>query len=278
MAVGLALLLLVLCASLLITAVQASNPTSPLSPLYHLVHLPFQAQDETAAQIKAAQRVQRVQQQLDALAGVTDPAQHETVYQHALAGLQQAIQAANATVTALPASTQRERLERTLSALTFQARHVLRALLSQLTLSERQLTTAALGTLGESVPVLQAAAIDVSTPPIGTATITITGTDLEPGAVLLIDGRVVAGSGTFQDGVDVFVVGWTGNWHPQSVGILNPDGTVAQTTTIQVKSAGGANHGKGNGGSGSGGKGSGKGAGKPTSTPTPPGKAPAFQH
>ncbi len=252
-------LLLVLAASLLVTAAQASNPVNPLfSPLYHLIHLPSQQSGESAAQTRAAQNIQRAQGQLDALAAMTGPGQHEVAYQHTLTALEQDIQAANSAVSALPASTQRDRLQHLLSDLTLKARQMLRTLLPQLTLSERQLTTVVLGVLGESVPVLQVAVIEVAPPPVGTATITLKGSDLEPGAILLLDGREVTGSGALQQGGEVFVVNWTGNLHPHSVGVINPDGTVAQTTTIQMKSTTGTNHDKGNSRSSNGGNGNGK--------------------
>lgn len=279
-ALSLALLLLVVGAGLLVTVAQASDPTNPFYPLYHLVHQSSQTQGAATARVNAAQSVQRVQRQLDALGAVTDPAQHEAAYQQALANLEQAIQAANAVVTALQVSTERAHLEHALSALTIQTRHVLRSLLPQLTLSEQQMTTEALGTLGESVPIVQTVVIVVATPSAGTATVTITGRNLEPGAILVIDGREVTGTGTLQRGVEIFVVSWAGNQRPQRVGILNPDSTVALTTTIQMTVSSGTNPGKSNGSSGTGGKGSGKGngGGKPTSTPTPPGNPPPVQH
>ncbi len=267
-AVGLALLLFTVGVGLLVSAVQASDPTSPLYPLHNLLHLSSQTQDGAAAQMKAAQDVQHVQQRLAALEAVTDPAQHEGAYQQALVNLEQDIQAANAALAGLPQEYERAHLAGALSALTTQARHLLRTLLLQLTLAERQTTTAVLGTLGERIPIIQEAVVAMSAPPTDTATITLTGSGFEPGAMLLIDGRVFAGSGTLTSDADVFVVAWTGDMHPHNVGILNPDDTVTQTTAIQVTVVSGAMHGKENGGSG---KGNGKAPGKPGSTPTPPG-------
>ncbi|MGB8345355.1 MAG: hypothetical protein WCD86_10755 [Ktedonobacteraceae bacterium] len=273
-AIGLVALLLIVGVGLLVTAVQAANPTGPLAPLYHLIR----QSSQPAGEATAAQAIQRAQQQLDAVGAVTDPAQHEVAYQQMLVELEQTILAANACVTKLPMSAERDHLERALSALTTQARHVLLSLLPQLTLAEQQTTTEALGILGERIPVILAARIALSTPPTGTATITLTGRDIESGAVLVIDGRVVGGSGMLQDGMDVFVVPWKGTMRPHSVGILNPDGMVAQTSAIQVTISSSTNHGKGNGSSGNGNLDNGKGTGKPTSTPTPSGNPPPSQH
>jgi hypothetical protein len=57
------------------------------------------------------------------------------------------------------------------------------------------------------------------------------------------------------------VMGWNGNQHPHSLGILNPDGTATETTAITIKGVGtsGNQNGKGN---------------KPASTPTPHGNKP----
>jgi len=66
--------------------------------------------------------------------------------------------------------------------------------------AEQQTTTEALGVLDERIPVILATRIALSAPPTGTATITLTGRDIESGAVLVIDGRVVGGSGMLQEG------------------------------------------------------------------------------
>src|SRR5258708_30999272 len=90
----------------------------------------------------------------------------------------------------------------------------------------------------------------------GPGTISIAGDDLQPGAQLLVDSRLVEGTGSFQNGRYVFVANWAGNQPPQRLGILNPDGTAAQTTTITLNSS--DEHGNGNGNSNGNGNGNGK--------------------
>jgi hypothetical protein len=65
--------------------------------------------------------------------------------------------------------------------------------------------------------------------------------------------------GSWQNGEYVFVTNWVGNQHPQSIGIVNPDGTAAQTTTITLNSS----HDHGNGDGNHGVNGNGESGGKP---------------
>ena len=53
--------------------------------------------------------------------------------------------------------------------------------------------------------------------------------------------------GSLQNGLYVFMASWVGNQHPQSIGILNPDGTAAQTTTITLNNSDEHKNGNGNG-------------------------------
>jgi hypothetical protein len=67
--------------------------------------------------------------------------------------------------------------------------------------------------------------------------------------------------------LNIFVTTWTGNQHPHSIGILNPDGTAAQTTAITLQSSN--DHGNGNGDGEGSGSHNGNGGGKPGGTPSP---------
>jgi hypothetical protein len=84
------------------------------------------------------------------------------------------------------------------------------------------------------------------------AIISISGDDIQPGAQLLVDSRLAEATGSLQNGRYVFVANWAGKQHPYSIGILNPDGTTAQTAAITLNSSdahGNSNHGgNGNGG------------------------------
>ena len=58
---------------------------------------------------------------------------------------------------------------------------------------------------------------------------------------MLIDQVFVGESGTLENGTDIFVVSWNGQSSPHTIGILNPDGTMAQTTVILFSDAKGGN-------------------------------------
>jgi hypothetical protein len=140
--------------------------------------------------------------------------------------------------------------------------------LPQLALTERLLTTDELGRLGETVPRLQSVLIVLTAHPVEHAVISITGDNIQPGAQLLVNGQVIEAQGSFQNGLYVFTASWQGDQPPQSIGILNPDSTVAQTTAITMKSSN--INGNGNdGNSNNGGHGNGNNGGKPDKTPTP---------
>jgi hypothetical protein len=55
------------------------------------------------------------------------------------------------------------------------------------------------------------------------------GSNLQPGEQLLLNGQPVVANGTVQNGVYLFTVIWHGKEHLHSIGIVNPDGTAAQT-------------------------------------------------
>src|SRR5258708_25850654 len=111
------------------------------------------------------------------------------------------------------------------------ARHSLGGLLPQLALSERLLTTDELGRLGDTVPHLVSAEIVLPAHPNGQAVISIAGEDIQPVAQLLVDSRLMDVRGSLQNGWHVFVANCVWNQQPQRLGIHNPNGTAAQTTT-----------------------------------------------
>ena len=263
-ALGFCLLMLLLGTGVLVVAAQVSNPENPLYAVKRLeqhVQISLAGSPEGQAELD----LQFAGEQLNMLADLADPA-HAQAYRQALADFDQQVSAAASTIQGLPAAPDRDRLSSELATLKGDARHMLRGLLPQLALTERLLTTDELGRLGDTVPRLQSVEIVLSAQPGEHATISITGDNLQPGAQLLVNGQVVDVQGSFQNGLLVFTTGWNGNQHPQSIGILNPDGTVAQTTTITLKSSNGNGN---NGNSNNGHHGNGNNNGKPDKTPTP---------
>jgi hypothetical protein len=265
----------------LLVAAQVDDPTNPLYAVKHWeqqVQVSFASSSTDQAEL----HLHYARDQLATLGDFTD-APKAASYQQALTDFEQQITMATQQITALPAGPDQERLTRELAALQTDARQTLRQLLRQLAIPERVLTTDELGHLGDTVPVLTQVQVTLPAQPNGQALVSISGSNLQPGAQLLINGQPVAASGTMQNGSYLFTVNWQGNEHLHTIGILNPDGTAAQTTqvSIQTSTTGGGNgngNGSGNGSGGNGGNGggngngsggNGNGSGKPEGTPTP---------
>ncbi len=260
---GICLLFCLLSTSVLALAAQVSDPTSPLYGLKRWEqHVQLQLSGSPADQATLDLRFAR--DRLKTLPSLADTA-HASAYRWALADLDQQVNAAAAAITELPVGAQRTHLAGELARLKLDAIHVLRGLLARLALPEQLGTTNELARLGDTVPLVRQAALTLPAHPNARATISFTGLDLQPGAHLLADGKVIEETGTLQHGQMVFVLDWNGNQHPHSLGMLNPDGTATETTAITIKGAGtsgtpgGNQNGNGN---------------KPTVTPTPHGNKP----
>jgi hypothetical protein len=264
-ALALLLLVILLGGSVLAAAAQVADPTNPL---YAVKHWEQQVQVSLAGSSTAQAELdlQFARDRLSTLAGLADPG-HAGAYRQALAELDEQLHIAFQAVAALPAGPDHSRLSGELAALQADARQSLLGLLPRLAVPERLATTDELGRLGGSVPRLTSVVLTLPAHPNGQATISISGNDLQPGAQLLVNGQPVLASGTLQNGLYLFTVNWKGSQHPQSIGLMNPDGTAAQTTTITLRAApgssgsgngngNGSGNGNGNGGNGSNGSGS----------------------
>lgn len=263
---GLCLLVLLLSTSILALAAQTSNPDNPLYAVKRWEQQ-FQISLASNAGDQAALDLQFARDRLNTIPYLTDPA-HATAYRQALTDLDQQLSTAASAINALPAGSQSNQLTHELASLKLDAIHTLRSLLSQLAFPARLATTDELARLGESVPRLVNGTLTLPAHPNESATINLSGSDIQPGAQLLIDGKPTGVTGALQNNQITFVLNWNGYQHPHSLGILNPDGTVAQTTTISVKTTsengGSTKNGNGDGKNGNGGSGN-----KPTTTPTP---------
>jgi hypothetical protein len=225
--------------SILALAAQATNPSSPLYTVkkweqhvqLSLVHSPLD-QAEVSLQI--------ARDRLNALANA-----HGDTYRQALADLNGQINAVMQILATIPTGQDRNRLSNELDTLKASARHGLRDLLPKLSLSERLMTTDELRQLGEPVTQLNHAVIIVSSPSSTQATISLTGSNFYSGEHLLIDDVLMGDSGTLQNGTYTFTVSWNRQSSPQTIGILNTDGTVAQTTVILLPNAKSGNADKG---------------------------------
>ena len=260
-------LLLVLAASVLAAAAQVSNPQNPLYLVKHWEQ-GMQVSLAGTSQSRAELDVQFARERLNTLADLADPAQADA-YRQALMDFDQQLSTATNAIQDLSPGSAHDRLSSELAALKVDARRELQGFLPQLALAERLVTTDELGRLGDTVPHLQSVEITLQEQANErTATIDIGGDDLQPGAHLLVDGQVLDARGFFQNGLLVFTIVWNGDQQPQSIGILNPDGTVAQTNAMTMKGSNGNGNGNSNNGN-NGGHGNGNNNGRPDKTPTP---------
>ena len=265
-ALGLCLLILLSGTSVLVAAAQVSNPENPLYAVKRWEQH-VQISLSSSSESRAGLDVQFARERLNTLPALANPAQADA-YSQALADFDQRLSAATSAIRGLSSASDREHLGSELATLEVDARQTLRKFLPQLAVTERLLTTDELGRLGDTVPRLQSAEIVPSAHPVGHVAFSITGDNIQPGAQLLVNGQIMDAQGSFQNGLYVFTTSWQGDQPPQSIGILNPDGTVAQTTAITMKSSNG--NGNGNNGNGNnGGHGNGNNNGKPDKTPTP---------
>jgi hypothetical protein len=260
-ALGFCLLILLLGTSVLVAAAQVSNPENPLYAVKRWeqhVQISLSSSSKSRAELD----VQFARERLNTLAALANPAQADA-YSQALKDFDQRLSTATSAIRGLSSASDREHLGSELATLEVDARQTLRKFLPQLALTERLLTTDELGRLGDTVPRLQGADVEIvpSVHPVEHVAISITGDNIQPGAQLLVNGQVMDAQGSFQNGLYVFTASWQGDQRPQSIGILNPDNTVAQTTAITMKSS--------NGNGNNGGRGNGNNGGKPDKTPTP---------
>jgi hypothetical protein len=260
---GICLLFCLLSTSVLALAARVTDPTSPLYGLKGWEHQ-VQLQLSGSPADQATLDLQFARDRLNTLPALADTV-HASAYRQALSDLDQRVHAAAAAINTLPAGDHHTQLEGELASLKRDAIGVLRGLLARLALPEQLGTTNELARLGDTVPSVRQAWLTLPAHPNERATISFTGLDLQPGARLLVDGKVIEETGTLQYGKVVFVMDWNGNQHPHSLGILNPDGTATETTAITIKGAGtrGTPGGKQNGN-----------GNKPTVTPTPHGNQP----
>lgn len=263
------LLLLVFGTTLLAFAAHVANPANPLYALRRLEqHVEISLAGDQSGQ--AVLELQFAHDSLATLSSLADSA-HTPAYEQALVDLDQHLQNATLAINALPPGTHRTQLAAELQGLRANAVSVLRGLLPGLSLAGRLATTAQLGRLGVAVAHVFQGVMTFFSRPGGQTLISLSGSNLQAGAQLLVDGRLADARGSLQHGLLVFALtGWNGARHPRMLGILNPDGTVAQTTAIAIHLDAGDGNGNANSGNRSGNGNGGNGNGnKPTVTPTP---------
>lgn len=268
---SLCLLFLLFSTSTLALAAQANNPDNPLYAVKNWeqhVQLLFAGNAENQASLN----LQFAQGRLDALSSLTS-ANHAAAYRQTLTDLDQNIDVAAAIINSLPAGAQRDHMTGELSSFKGDAINVLRGLLSRLAIPERLTTTNELANLGDQVPHIDSAILHLPAHANEKAIIRLTGNNIDAGAHLLIDGQLVDASGSLQNGQIIFRIDWQGRLYPQSLGIMNPDDTIAQIAVTATQNSGTNSNQGGNNGNQTG-NGDNRNGNKPTATSSVNGNKP----
>ncbi|GCE06633.1 DUF5667 domain-containing protein [Dictyobacter aurantiacus] len=221
--------------STLVMAAQVTNPDNPFYVIKHWeqnVQLSLAGNDENQITLN----LQFAHERLNTLSSLTS-ANQASAYRQTLADLGQNISIATSIVDGLPAGTQHDHLARELASFKGNTIHVLRSLLGKLAIPERLATTDELANLGDKVPHIDSAILQLPVHPNDKAIIRFTGNNIDPEAHLLIDGQMVDASGYVQHGNIIFMIDWYGRSYPHSLGIINPDDTTAQTAVISIQNS-----------------------------------------
>lgn len=222
--------IILLGTGVMITAAQATNPSNPLY-IVRQWEQGIQQATPTAITNQAEQERQGVLDQLHTLSGLAKPAQ-TAAYNQGIIVLDQKLIHLTLTINALPGGPEQQRMLSELRTLKTTVNATLRGFLPQLAIAERLTTTDELSQLGDQVPELTNAAMVVSMSPKEQATVSLAGKNLVPEARLLIDDQLATADASIQNGIHVFVVDWSGQQAPATLGIMNPDGTATHTKTI----------------------------------------------
>ena len=218
--VAAALLCFLLGTSLLALAAPITNPSNPLYEVKKWEqHVQLSLARSPLDQAEVSLQIAR--DRLNTLTSAQGDA-----YSQALTDLDGQVNTITQIINSLPAGQDRIRLTDELTTLKTNARHILRDLLPRLSLSERLITTDELRRLGDVVTQLNHAVITFSLRSSIQVTISLSGDNLDPGGHLLINNTLIAGNGILHNGTYTFMVAWNSKQPPQTIGILNADGTI----------------------------------------------------
>ncbi len=206
---------------------QADNPSNPFYGVKLI---------EQDVQLSLASPADRVRLHLryaqDALTSLqqnTAP-QNAANYSQLLRHFNDELSQASDSLEAVPAGDEYHQLAQQLADLKATAQATLRGLLTQLTLAEQMETTAELGKLGAVIPTITSVTVDQSDG--GKVTVVIVGMGFEPGAALLIDGQASDAATEVSKTQLKAVIDLPEGKHSATFGVVNPDGTVAQSGQI----------------------------------------------
>lgn len=267
---GVLLSCLFLGSGFLAYAAQVKNPSNPFYNVRQWENTVKASLSNNPQTTIINNELQYAQEQLDSLSGLTDQSHHDD-YDQALHTMDQHLNMASQDIAQLPAGTQHDQLMAKLATQKSLTISTLRGLLTHLAVTQEISTTNELGNLGDTIPVLHDAKLQnnekhsTSTQSI----LVITGTGIQEGAILLINGHSTGITGTLQNGQITFTVSQDYLEHARSVGILNPDHTAAQITTSFDKNNDSGNDGSNKNGNYGPGNGTATGTATPSASKTP---------
>lgn len=238
-----AAVLLIVCLGSLATLAVAAN-ASPGSSLYslHRWEQSFRANLTNNPADRTRLHLQYARSALQALNAVVTHRGSDQAYDEALASFDTEQRAAVQSVNELSADASYTTLAAQLLDLRAQARHDLRAALRSLGWPARVRTTAVLASLGDTVP--SVAHVTIAFVGLGDSEVwqcTVAGSGFQPGALLVVNGQPVGTVAALTPTTLVATIPADNvDWPPSattSIGVSNPDGTAAQTTSITVQSS-----------------------------------------
>lgn len=173
-------------------------------------------------------QIDQLRSALDDLSSVVTDGRDDAAIRLALGAVAAKTSASQQAVAALPAGPQRDSGQRALASVLASEDQVLRGLLNHVDWRIRLAFTRQLGALGDAVPTVTQVVIRLQSN--GTFLITLSGTSFMPQATLVIDGQP-GGTLVRVSSQQISAVVNRSALPPgeHTIGILNPDGTAAQT-------------------------------------------------
>lgn len=227
MALSMAAALLLLCVGTFTVAAQSL----PGDPLYGLKQLAYEVRLNFASdqQDRAELEISQLQSGLADLNTVISQQRGDAAIQQALETVAAQTRNSQVAVAAVPAGAGQAAVQRDLAGALAEEEQMLHSKLARVDWPLRLAFTQQLGALGEAIPTLTSVTSEPQSN--STITITLTGTNFAPGALLTING-VAKGSVSKNTPTTLVVILNASDWPMGqiAVGVLNPDGTAAQIT------------------------------------------------
>lgn len=214
-----------------VVGVAGAQASDPGNPLYQVKRFEQSIQLSLASPAdKVRLHIGYARSDLQALSGYAQQ-NDDANYEQVLGYLNQETDQATGDLKNVPSGAEYTQLAQQLDQLKSDEQQTLRGLLKQLDITGRLVTTNALSASGASVPVISKVVLTVGDG--NRATVVISGSGFEPGAQLLVDGRVMPADVTVQPQEFTAVFSLPAGARPAQLGIANPDGTAVQSAVTQ---------------------------------------------